>query len=225
VSGKTWLLLVLGVGLASCAALVGVVGPRLARGFVAPISKMKTEQQEFERWTLQRAWQEPQSPQLDAAQLDRFLALRKELLELEERGQGIGRDMPRDRRPSLDEISGLMDGVQGLVTGQLQAHRRHEITPKEYEYLRGLVYRRWLTPLKSSGLDPAARRAAARELLAAAEAERDASLQKRLRHVARALEERRPPAPEGIPEAVNQLLFTKAVEIQALEREPRMRRR
>src|SRR6185503_4916443 len=192
VSAKTWLLLVLGVGMASCAALLGVVGPRLARGFVAPISKMKTEQQEFERWVEQRAWQEPPSPQLEAAQLDRFLALRKELLELEERSQGIGRDMPRDRRPSLDEISGLMDGVQGLVTGQLQAHRRHEITPKEYEYLRRLVYREWLTPLKSSGLDPAARRAAARELDAAAEAERDANLQKRLRQIARSLEEHRP---------------------------------
>lgn len=211
--------------MASCTALVAVVGPRLARGFVAPISKMKTEQQEFERWIEQRAWQEPESPQLEASQLDRFLALRKELLELEEQGQGIGRDMPRDRRPSLDELSGLMDGVQGLVTGQLQAHRRHEITPKEYDYLRRLVYRQWLTPLKSSGLDPAARRAAARELDAAAEAERDANLQKRLRQVARSLEERRPKAPEGIPEAVNQLLFTKAVEIQALEREPRMRRR
>ena len=226
VSAKTWILLILGIGMASCAALVAVVGPRVARGIVAPISRMKTEQQEFERWTLQRAWQEPASPQLEPAKLDAFLALRKELLELDARGEGIGRDMPRDRRPSLGEIGGLMEGVGGLVTGQLAAHRRHDITPKEYAYLRRLVYRQWLEPLKAQGLDPAARLAAAKELDAAAEAERDPALQKRLRQVARGVRERRPPAPEAIPQPVHELLFAKATEIQSLgEREPRFRSR
>jgi hypothetical protein len=41
VNAKTWLLLVLGVGMASCAALLGVVGPPLARGVVGPITQRK----------------------------------------------------------------------------------------------------------------------------------------------------------------------------------------
>jgi hypothetical protein len=226
VSAKTWLLVVLAVGMASCAALVGVVGPRLARGFIVPISRMKSEQQEFERWVEQKGFQEPQIAQVDAAQLDRFLALRKLLLEVEARGQDIGSGMPQDRRPSLDEISGLMQGVQGVVTGQLEAYRRHEMPPKEYEYLRKLVYRQWLQPLRERGHDPAVRQAAARELDATAGDERDPTLQRRLQKAARQLRERRPPAPDGIPEPVHELLCAKAVEIQALaNREPVSRRR
>lgn len=215
---KTWLI-VLGILMGSCAALVGVFGPRLARsakGLYAPLSKMKSEQQDFERWREQRAWKEPAPPELSAAKLDAFLLLRKELLDLEARTEGVRREFPEGRKPSLDEISGLMEGVGGLVTGQLAAFRRHDITPAEYEYLKRLVYREWLQALTAQGLDPAARLAAAREIEAAAEAEPSASVKQRLRQVARALRERRPPAPEGVPPAVHALLLDEASQIQAL---------
>jgi hypothetical protein len=215
VNAKTWLLVVLLVGMASCAVLVGVVGPRFARGFVAPISKMKTEQQEFERWAEARGWREPEQPQLEAARLDAFLALRKELLEVQARGESLGRGL-EGREPTIGEISGLMEGATGLVTGSLAAHRRHEMTPKEYDYLKRLVYRQWLQPLREKGLDPAARQAAARELTAAAEAEGTAAVRQRLVQIARAMHEKRPPPPDGISEPLHALLFAKAVEIQAL---------
>lgn len=218
VRAKPWLI-VLGIVMASCAGLVGVFGPRLARsakGLYGPISKMKSEQQDFESWNERRAWKEPAAPELSAAKLDAFLLLRKELLDLEARSEGVRREFPEGRKPSLDEISGLMEGVGSLVAGQLAAFRRHDITPAEYEYLKRLVYRTWLQALTAQGLDPAARLAAAREIEAAAETERNAAAKERLRQVARSLRERRPPAPEGVPPEVHELLLDRASEIQAL---------
>lgn len=94
---KTWLIAV-GVVLALGAGLLGVFGPRLVRsalGIYEPISRMKSEQEDFEKWVRERAWKEPEAPELSAEKLDAFLRLRKELLDLEARSEGIGKDFPR----------------------------------------------------------------------------------------------------------------------------------
>ncbi len=216
---RPWLIALV-VVMGSCAGLLGAFGPRLARtarAIYEPVSKMKSEQQDFERWSREHGWKEPAAPELSAAKLQAFLALRKELLELEARTEGIGRDLPHDRKPSLEEISGMMQGVGGLVTGQLAAHRKHEITPAEYRYLKQLVYRRWLPAMTAGGADPAARLAAAGEIEAAATSEPSLAVRQRLAQVARSLRERRPKAPEGLPQAVHELLLDRAQEIQALQ--------
>jgi hypothetical protein len=218
VRAKPWLI-ALALVAASCAGLLGVVGPRLARtarSFYEPVSRMKTEQVDFERWVKERAWKEPATPELSAAKLTAFLLLRKDLLELEARSEGLAKDLPHDRKPSFEEISGMMQGVGGLVTGQLGAHRRHDITPDEYRYLKALVYRKWLPAVTEQGGEPSARLVAMRHVEAAADAEANAAVKQRLRDVASSLRERRPAAPEGIPQPVHELLLDHASEIQAL---------
>jgi len=218
VRAKPWLI-ALAITMGSCALLLGALGPRLARsarGIYEPISKMKAEQQDFEKWVAERGFKERDPPQLSAAKLEAFLALRTELLDLEARGEDVRKGFPEGRKPGLHEISGLMEGVSGLVTGQLAAFRRHDITPAEYDYLKRLVYRKWLPALTAQGLDPAARLAAAREVEGAAQAEPNPALKARLLQVARSMRERRPGPSEGIPAAVHELLLERASEIQAL---------
>jgi hypothetical protein len=215
---KPWLI-ALALVMASCAGLLGAFGPRLARtarDLYVPVSKMKSEQEDFEKWVREKAWKEPPTPELSAAKLDAFLRLRKVLLDLEARTEGFAKDFPEGRKPSLDELSGIMQGVSGLVAGQLEAHRKHDVTPGEYQYLKSLVYRKWLPAMTADGVDPAARDAAARELEAAAATEASPAVKQRLGQLARSLRGRRPPAPEGIPQPVHERLLDRAGEIQAL---------
>jgi hypothetical protein len=206
------------VGLAMVAAAGAVVGPgllRRARTIYAPISKMKGAQSDFEVWQRARPWQPPAAPALSAEKLDDFLALRKELREMDAAAQSIRQRAPEDRKPKLDEVPAIIDTMGELVTERFQAFRHHDMTPAEFDYLERLVYQKWLGALASQGVDPASRERAAREIDLAAEAERDAVVKARLRKVAASLRERVPAAPEGIPPEVHRLLLAKATEIQA----------
>jgi hypothetical protein len=203
-------------------ALVGVVaavfGPgalRSARQVYAPISRMKGEQRAFETWVQQRSWSAPAAPALTPEKLEAFLALRRELRDLDQKGQGLRTRAPQGRRPRLDEVAGIMEDAGGLMTERLQAFRRHDITPGEYDYLEGLVYVKWLPGLAAARDDPAARERAAAEIDTAAESETSPAVRARLRQVAAALRQRTPAPPAGIPPDVHRLLLAHAAEIES----------
>jgi hypothetical protein len=210
-------LLAVAVVLALLGVVAAVFGPgalRRARQVYAPISRMKDEQREFDEWVRQKGWQAPATPAVTPEKLDAFLALRRDLRGLDQRAQGFG-TRPRQRRPRLDEVPGIMEGVGSLVSDRLQAFRRHGMTPAEYDFLDRLVYEKWLPALVAARADPAARERAAAEIDKAAASESSAVVRARLRQIAAGLRRTTPPAPEGIPPEVHQVLLARASDIES----------
>jgi hypothetical protein len=206
------------VALALVTTVVGVVGPglfRTAREVYAPVQKMRSAQQDFEAWSKQQEWHEPATPSVSEGQLDRFLALRKELQHLEE-------DAPRPRRergeprPRFQDMPKIVSGVSGFVSARLEAFKRVGMTNAEYRYLDHLVYGRWLEALRGAGQDPAVLEQVEQEILNAARDEADAATAKHLRAAAQKVKQRKPGPPAGVPENVHALLLSKVNEIEAL---------
>lgn len=212
---RTWLVAA-GILLAVLAGALGLVAPWLVRRVVAPIARLRTTQGEFEEWTRERGWREPASPELSAARLDTFLALRRDLIALEAKAEELQRAVPEGTRPGIGQVAGIVEGVGDLVSGQLEAHRRHDMTRAEYLYIRRLVYRTWLGGLSARGEDPAARGRAASEIETAAAAEPNGATRARLERIAAELRARTPAAPEGIPPELHRLLSERAAEIETL---------
>jgi hypothetical protein len=207
------------VVLALTGALAAIFGPsalQRARRVYAPISRMKDEQRDFEAWSRQRGWREPATPQVEAARLDAFLALRRELHSLDDKGADLRRRRPADGpRPRLEDVPAIVEGVGGLVAERLAAFRRHDMTPAEYGYLERLVYETWRRGLADAGDDPAARERAAHAIEEAAAGEGAGPVRARLLQVAAGLRRQVPPAPAGVPDDVHRLLLTRATEIES----------
>jgi len=212
-------LIAIGVVLAVVGAVAALFGPgalRRARSVYAPISRMKGEQREFETWVRQRAWTEPAAPVLSPEKLDAFLALRRDLHALEEKGTELRRRGPADgQRTRIEDVPAIVEGVGGVLRERFAAFRKHDIVPAEYAYLERLVYDTWLGGLATGGDDPAARERAAREIDQAAAHEAAGAVRTRLQQVAAALRSRVPAAPKGIPEEVHRLLLRRVTEIEA----------
>ena len=226
-------LIAIGVVLALVGAVAAVFGPgalRRARTMYAPISRMKVEQREFEAWARPRTWSEPAVPALRPEKLDAFLALRRDLYALEQKGTELRQRGPADgKRTRIEDVPALVEGVGGLLSERFAAFRKHDIVPAEYAYLEHLVYETWLGGLATGGDDPAARERAAREIDQAAARESAGPVRTRLRQVAADLRGRVPAAPKGIPDEVHRLLLSRVTEIEAqptghvAARVPRMR--
>jgi hypothetical protein len=212
-------LIAIGVVLAVVGAVAALFGPgalRRARSMYAPISRMKADQREFEGWVRQRAWSEPATPALSPEKLDAFLALRRDLRALEEKGTELQRRRPADgKRVRFEDMPAIVEGVGGLLGERFAAFRKHDIVPAEYAYLERLVFDTWLSGLATGGDDPAARERAAREIDQAAARETAGAVRTRLQQVAAALRNRVPAAPKGIPEEVHRLLLGRVTEIEA----------
>lgn len=197
-------------------ALVGPVLLREGGRIYRPIAKMQGAQKDFETWSREHAFKAPAEVSLSAEQLDRFLALRRRIDAIDEKNPLPIEGLKRNERPSLSQIEGLLEGMGGSVSGQMDAFREAGMTPDEYRYIERVVYRRWLRPLREKGLDPAAVARAVRELTNLAAAEKDAAVSGRLKSLARSLSSQRVPAPEGIPADLHALLLGRATEIDAL---------
>jgi hypothetical protein len=207
----------LGVVLAIAAAVTAVVGPGLlqrARIAYAPISRIKGEQREFESWARERQWHEPATPELDAATLERFLALRRDLRRLDDKGASVRR-RPGGERPRFGDVPAIVETGAGLAGERLAAFRARDVTPDQYDYLERLVYTDWLRPLLDAGNDPAMRDRAAAAVEQAAAREAPGAVERRLRQVAAGLREQALPAPPSVPEDVHRLLLAHAAEIEA----------
>jgi len=212
-------LIALAVGLGLMALLLALVGPTVVREggkIYRPIAQMQGAQKDFEAWSREHAFKAPAGVALSADQVNRFLGLRRRIDAIDEKNPLPIEGMKRNERPSLSQIEGLLEGVGGSVSGQMDAFREAGMTPDEYRYIERVAYRLWLRPLRAKGLDPAAVSRAAKELTTLAAAEKDAAIAGRLRRLAQSLSEQRVPAPEGIPEEVHALLLARAVEIDAL---------
>ena len=217
-SRATSCLLAAVVVLALATTVAGILGPglvRQAREVYAPISKIKESQQSFEEWSKKQAWQEPAEPTLTRDQLDRFLALRKDLQQLEETAPRPRRE-PGDPQPAFKDVPKVMGGVSAFVSARFEAFRRSGMTTAEYHYLERLVYRRWLGALKKAGLDPAVSERVAREILEAGRTERDPPTAARLEVLAEKVRGRRPGPPEGVPVPIHELLLARAKDVEAL---------
>jgi hypothetical protein len=207
------------VGLGFVALLLALAGPTLLREgekFYRPIAQMHGAQEDFKAWSREHAFKPPLEVSISAEQLDRFLSLRRRIDVIDEKNPIPIEGLKRSERPSLSQIEGLLEGVGGSMTGQMEAYREALMTPDEYHYVERVVYRRWLRPLRAKGLDPAAVSRAARELETLATREKDAGVAARLRRLAQSLGEQRVPAPEGISAAVHAVLLARATEIDAL---------
>jgi len=207
------------LGLGFVGLVLVLIGPTLLREggrIYRPIAQMRGAQKDFEAWSFEHAFKAPAEVSLTAEQIDRFLALRRRIDTIDAKNPLPMDGLKRNARPSLTQIEGVLDGVGGSVTGQMDAFREAGMTPDEYRYIERVVYRRWLRPLRAKGLDPAAVSRASKELLTLAAAEKDGAVATRLKRLAESLKEQRVPAPEGISAEVHALLMARAIEIDTL---------
>ena len=207
------------LGLGFVGLVLALIGPTLVREggkIYRPIAQMRGAQKDFEAWSFEHAFKAPAEITLTGKQVDTFLALRRRIDAIDEKNPLPIDGLKRHERPSLSQIEGVLEGVGGSVSGQMDAFREAGMTPDEYRYIERVVYRRWLRPLRTKGLDPAAVSRAAKELTTLAAAEKDSVVAGRLKRLALSLQEERVPAPEGIPSEVHALLMARAVEIDAL---------
>lgn len=207
--------LVLGV----MALFLALLGPTLVREggkIYRPIAQMQGAQKDFEAWNREHSFKSPAEVTLSAEQLDRFLSLRRRIAVIDEKNPLPIEGMKPHERPSLSQIEGILEGVGGSVSGQMDAFREAGMTPDEYRYIERITYRRWLRPLRAKGLDPAAVSRAAKELTTLAASEKEPAVAARLKRLAQSLSDQRVPAPDGIPVEVHALLMARAIAIDAL---------
>jgi hypothetical protein len=213
-----------GLGCAGVAALasigVALVAPtvvREARRVAAPIGRMQRSQGRLDAMARKAAWKRPAKDTLQTEQLDRFFAVRKRV-DAARRTTDLDLDqLPRGQVRTLEElrqVPGVLQGVSDLVGAEMDAFVEAGMTPAEYHWIERLVYERWRGPLRRAGTYPLARRAAAAEIDAAAEGERDARVRSRLRAVANDLRGRAPVPPEGFAPEVHALLLSRIDEVE-----------
>lgn len=88
------------------------------------------------------------------------------------------------------------------------------MTPAEYHWVERLVYQRWRGPLRAAGTHPLATRAAAAEIEAAANGEKDGRVRARLDAVAEDLRNRAPAPPEAFDPEVHALLLSRIEDVE-----------
>jgi len=213
-----------GLGCAGLAALgsigVALVAPtvvREARRVAAPIGRMQRSQDALDAMSRKAAWKRPEKDALSAEQLDRFFAVRKRV-DAVRRTADLNLDqLPRKHVRTLEELKqvrGVIQGVSDLVGAEMDAFVDGGMTPAEYHWIERMVYERWRGPLRRSGTYPLAVRAAAAEIDAAAEAEKDGRIRTRLRAVAEELRARAPRPPEGFDPQIHALLLSRIDEVE-----------
>lgn len=213
-----------GLGCAGVAALasvgVALVAPtvmREARRVAAPVGRMQRSQERLDSMARKAAWKRPEKDALSAEQLDRFFAVRKRV-DAARRTTDLDLDrLPRGQVRTLEELRQVPDVLQGvseLVGAETDALVDAGMTPAEYHWIERLVYERWRGPLRRAGTYPLARRAAAAEIDAAAERERDARMRSRLKAVADELRGRASAPPEGFDPEIHALLLSRLDEVE-----------
>jgi len=192
-----------------------IVGPGLR--IMQPISRMKQSQTRLEQLEAQSSWGRPAADTLSAEQLDRFFEVRRRV-DAARRGADPRLDrLPRKHVRSLEELKRVPDIIQGVsdvVTGELDAYVTARMTPEEYHWVSRVVYERWRGALKRAGRYPAAVRAAAAEVEAAAATEADRRVQARLQALAAQMRAREPAPPDGFDQATHRLLLARLDDVE-----------
>ncbi len=207
------------VGLALAVAAIAPTVVRTARRVSAPIERMERSEKALEELRAKGPWKRPEGDALSADQLDRFFAVRQRIDALRRRPPLPLEDLAR-RNPKgiegLKEVPGILEGVSGTVSAELDAYVAGRMSPEEYRWIERLVYERWRGPLRRARTYPLAARDAAAEIDAAAARETDPRVRARLRGVAEALRGRVPAPPDGFDPQIHALLLTRLVEIERL---------
>ena len=219
---KTWAKV--GLGCAAVAALASVglalLLPSLVpeiRRVAGPIQRMKRSQTALDDMAEKAAWKRPAQDALSAEQLDRFFTVRKSVDAVRRRSDLHLDQLPRKHVRTLEELKqvpGVIQGVSDLVGAEMDAFVEGGMPPAEYHWIERLVYERWRGPLRKAGTYPVALRAAAAEIDAAAEREKDARVRARLKAVAEDLRGRAPDPPEGFDPAIHPLLLSRIADIE-----------
>jgi hypothetical protein len=207
------------VFMAMAAVCVVLVPRAIAPGLrmMQPISRMKKSQTELEQLEARSTWKKPETGRLSREQLDRFFAVRQRI-DASRRGADPHLDrLPRKHVRSLEELRQVPDIIQGVsdaVTGELDAYVVGQMTPEEYHWVGRIVYERWRGALKRAGTYPAAARAAAVEVDAAAASERDGRVRARLEALAAQMRAREPAPPESFDPETHRLLLARLDDVE-----------
>jgi hypothetical protein len=209
------------IGMGIVATGLAIVGPSLVRKgeqLYRPIAKMSSAQKDFEAWSSARKYERPNGVVISAEQVDRFLKLRRQIEAVEREHPMPEEELAKHKedKPSIEDIAGVLQGVGASISEGMDAFRKADMTPDEYGYIEGVIYRSWLKRLKVAGTDPAAIQRAAKEVSDLAGSQKDAAIAAALKKLAKELPSRRIPAPEGMPAEVHELLLARAVEIESL---------
>jgi hypothetical protein len=221
---KTWAKV--GLGCAAVAALVSVglalLLPSLApeiRRVAGPIQRMKRSQAALDEMADKAAWKRPEKDELTAGQLDRFFAVRERVAAARRSTELDLEQLPRKHVRTLEELKqvpAVVRGVSDLVGAEMDAFVEAGMPPAEYHWIEKLVYVRWRGPLRKAGTYPVAARAAAAEIDAAAQVERDPRVRDRLGAVAEELRGRTPAPPGGFDPRIHALLLSRVEDVERL---------
>jgi hypothetical protein len=216
----------LGIGCAAVAAVASVglvlllprVVPEAVR-VIGPIQKVKRSQAALDAMVDKAGWKRPQQDVLAPDQLARFFAVRERIQAARQRSGPDFDRLPRKHVRSLEElkqVTGVIQDVTDVVGVEMDAFVEAGMTPAEYHWIERLVYERWRGPLRKAGRYPAALRAAAAEVAAAAAAEKDARVRSRLERLAAEMRARVPAPPEGFDPQIHQLLLDHVDDVERL---------
>lgn len=204
-----------GLAAAFVAVAPRIIGPGLR--IVQPISRMKRSQRELDQLVAESGWKKPEVEALTSAQLDRFFAVRQQIDAARRAADPRLDRLPRKRVRSLaelKEVPTIIEGVSDVVTAELDAFVAARMTPEEYRWVARIVYQRWRAALKRAGSYPAALRAAAAEVAAAAARETDRRTRARLQAVAADMRGREPAPPEGFDPETHRLLLARLDDVE-----------
>ena len=219
---KTWAKVGLGCGAVVALLSVGLalllpsLVPQIRR-VAGPIQRMKRSQTALDEMAEKAAWKRPGKDALSAEQLDRFFEVRRRV-DAVRRSTDLNLDrLPRKHVRTLEELEqvpGVLQGVSDLVGAEMDAFVQAGMPPAEYHWVERLVYERWRGPLRRAGTYPVALRAAAEEIDAAAEREKDVRVRARLAAVAEELRGRAPGPPEGFDPSIHALLLSRIDDVE-----------
>jgi hypothetical protein len=213
-----------GLGCAAVAALASfglvLVLPSLVpeiRRVAGPIQRMKRSQTALDDMAEKAAWKRPDEDALSEEQLDRFFAVRQRVDAARRKSDLRLDQLPRKSIRTLEELKQVplvIQGVSDVVGAEMDAFVEAGMPPAEYHWIERLVYERWRGPLRRAGTYPLALRAAAAEIDAAAEREKDDRVHARLTSVAEELRARAPGPLEGFDPAIHALLLSRIADIE-----------
>ncbi len=213
-----------GIGCAGVVAVASVglalLAPTLVREasrVVGPIQKMKRTQTALDDMVDEVGWKRPEKDALSPEQLDRFFAVRARI-EAARRDAGPSLDsLPRKNVRTLEELKQVPDiirDVSDVVGAEMDAFVALRMPPAEYHWIERLVYERWRGALRQAGSYPAAVRAAAAEIAAAAASEPDARVRTRLERLASGMKARTLAPPEGVGPGIHELLLSRIDDVE-----------
>ncbi len=224
--GRTFWIVV-GAIVAGVLALALAVGPGLYRhgkDLVGPIMDLAASEKAFDELDAAMAWQPPEGGTVDPSRLDRFLAVRADLLPTYRRWEELERELTQNGEESLETAKVVLAELRGVFAAQEAALRAHDMSPAEFRWLEEQVYEEWLEPAEARAGAGRLEQATREDLEFVAELRRQhgetpalAALERRLDGRLKELGAGPPAAETGLPPETVGLLESRRADIAALD--------